>query len=135
MSARACCRLAGSRRRPEPLRTRSGRLRLPAKLVCITLLFAAPLRADEIKGTFLRLHSDRDALTLKIGDAEQTFALTSRTIILGLNKVPLKDGLRSSLFKHPGVFVRVTTERQDGRQAVRELAILRRTASPFRVER
>lgn len=96
----------------------------------VFLLCAGRAPADVVKGVFQKVNAARDTLTLTVRGAERTLPLSLGVTITGLIDIPLKDGLDSRLFRRPGVYLALKTERRDGREVVAEIVLLRRGASP-----
>lgn len=116
---------------PSP-RRQQGRKKRPCWRcgLVVFLLCAGRAPADVVKGVFQKVSTERDALTLSVRGAERTFSLSSDVKVTGLIDIPLKDGLDSRLFRRPGVYLALKTERRDGREVVAEIVLLRRGASP-----
>lgn len=95
-------------------------------------LCAAAASAEEHRATFQKVDTEKRSLEVLISGATKTYPLAADVKLLGLARVPLKDGLRSKLLARPGVFVLVKTAPRDGREVVVEIELLRRGASPVR---
>lgn len=95
----------------------------------LLLLMAAHATADEYRGTFKKVDTQARTLEVRLREGVKTLPLEDKVKVLGLNQLPLKDGLDSKLLSRPGVVVLVKTETRQGWEVVLEIQVLRRSSA------
>src|SRR5262249_46212578 len=92
----------------------------------VALLFAcvaAGLRAGQIKGKIKNVAPDKNSGTVTVGKTDQPFTIPADAKILSAGGKEMPQRLLAKLFQ-PGIQVLVTTDKQDGKEIVKELKLL-----------
>src|SRR5262245_52206052 len=71
--------------------------------------------ADEIKGKVKEVNTEKNTLTVTVGDKDQTFTLNDDTQVLNPKGNAVKDKAKSLKGLKPDTEVTITSEKKDGK--------------------
>jgi len=89
----------------------------------VLALTAVASQADQLKGKVKAIAVDKDTLTVTIGKADQQFIIPADAKILNAAGKELPQRLKASILQ-AGAQVQLTTEKQDGKDVVREVKLI-----------
>jgi hypothetical protein len=89
----------------------------------LVTLCAVASQAEQLKGKIKNVAPDKNTVTVTVGKTDQQFTISADAKILSAGGKDMAQRLQAKLFQ-PGVQVLVTTDKQDGKDIVKELKLL-----------
>jgi hypothetical protein len=96
--------------------------KLVGALVLVVLMVGF-LVAAEYKGKVKSVDTDKNTITVTVGDDDKTFTVSDDTKIIGRKGTAVKDGLKNEKAFKTGNSVTITTEKKDDKEVVTEIKV------------